>query len=169
MICLIASLMFALPSGSALAAPAGALNKTITISFASTGMAKAPDGQSRGFTTQVSRMIYVSSAGRLFMRHRATNRGGSRGGDFAPGGGGGSFNFQGDRLVGVIPYEVGARQITVTFDSGFSSCSVNVIEGHSGGVIRRKGPNGMMYELSGVTTTSPSCSIQGGNAFAGTS
>jgi len=32
--------------------------------------------------------------------------------------------------------------------------------------MRRKGPNGIMYELSGVTTSSPSCSIQSGNAFA---
>ncbi|MGT2438178.1 hypothetical protein ACU4GH_22750 [Bradyrhizobium betae] len=54
----------------------------------------------------------------------------------------------------------------MTFDPGFSSCSVNVIEGHTGGIIRRKAPNGVMYELSGVTTTSPSCSIQSGNAFA---
>lgn len=147
------------------AAPAGALNKTITVSFTSTGQAKSADGQSKGFSTQVTRIIYVSSTGRLFMRHRASNRAGARGGDFAPGDGG-NFSFQGDRLVGVIPYEVGARQITVTFDPGFSSCSVKVIEGHSGGVMRRKGPNGMMYELSGVTTVSPSCTIQSGNAFA---
>lgn len=166
MICLTAAIVFALHSSSALAAPAGVLNKTITISFAATGMAKGPDGQSKGFTTKISRIIYVSSAGRLFSRFRATNRGGDRSGEIAPGQGKGSFNFQGERLVGVIPYEVGARQITVTFDPGFSSCSVNIIEGHSGGIIRRKAPNGVMYELSGVTTASPSCSIQSGNAFA---
>lgn len=166
MICLTASFIFALHTSIAFAAPAGVLNKTITISFATTGMAKAPDGQSKGFTTRVSRIIYVSSAGRLFSRFRATNRGGDRSGEIAPGQGQGSLNFQGDKLVGVIPYEVGARQVTITFDPGFSSCSVNVIEGHSGGVIRRRAPNGVMYELSGVTTTSPSCSIQSGNAFA---
>lgn len=157
------SILLALAGG----APTGALNKTITVSFTSTGQAKSADGQSKGYTTQVTRIIYVSSAGRLFMRHRASNPRGSRGGDFAPGGGGGSFSFQGNRLVGVISYEVGARQITVTFDPGFSSCTASVIEGHSGGVMRRKGPDGMQYELSGVTTTSPSCSIQSGNAFAG--
>jgi hypothetical protein len=171
MIYLTASIVLALQSGGALAggAPAGALNKTITVSFASTGMAKSPDGQSKGYTTQVTRMIYMSSAGRLFMRHRATlssaKNAPSRGGDFAPGGGG-SFSFQGNRLVGVISYEIGARQITVTFDPGFSSCSLTVIEGKAGGIIKRKGPDGRTYELSGVTTNSPSCSIQSGNAFA---
>jgi len=80
----------------------------------------------------------------------------------------GLIGFQGDRLVGVLPYAAGARQITVTFDSSFSSCTASVIEGHSsGGIIRRKGPNGIMYEISGATTSSPSCSIQSGNAFAG--
>jgi hypothetical protein len=165
--------LVALLSGPAFAAgvPAQAMNKTITISFSATGNAKSPDGQVKGFSTQVSRMIYVSSAGRLFMRHIARQGSNSRGGDFDPNdarSGKGSFNFQGNRLVGVIPYSAGARQITATFDPSFSSCTVSVIEGHSGGgIIRRKGPNGMMYEISSASTTSPSCSIQGGNAFAG--
>lgn len=151
--------------------PAQAMNKTITISFAATGNAKSADGRVKGFSTQVSRIIYVSSAGRLFMRHRATLGSKSRGGDFDPNDprtGKGNFSFQGNKLVGVIPYAAGARQITVTFDPGFSSCTASVIEGHSSeGIIRRKGPNGEMYEISGASTSSPSCSIQSGNAFAG--
>ena len=134
-------------------------------------MARSPDGQEKGFNTQVVRIIYVSSEGRLFMRHTATLGKNSRGGDFDPNdtrSGKGSFNFQGNRLVGIIPYRAGARQITATFDSGFSSCTASVIEGHSsGGTIRRKGPNGVMYEVSSGTTSSPSCSIRSGNAFAG--
>ena len=136
----------------------------------SSGMSKGPDGQSKGFNTQVSRIIYISSAGRLFMRHQATNRSGSRGGDFDPNDtrqGKGNFQFQGNKLVGVIPYAAGARQIVVSFDGGFSSCTASIIEGHSGGVIKRKGPNGAMYEISGGSTTAPSCSIQSGNAFGG--
>jgi hypothetical protein len=150
----------------ALAAPPQLLDKTITISFTATGQAKSPDGQTRNFNTQLLRIIYVSSAGRLFMRGRASWRGGSRGGDFGPGEGGGSFSFQGNRLVGVVPFETGARQITVTFDPGFSSCSASVIEGHAGGVIRRTGPDGIRYEVTGGTTSAVSCSIRAGNAFA---
>ena len=57
-------------------------------------------------TATVSRIIYVSSNGRLFMRHITTSMGKGRrqrGGDFEPGGGrGGSFAFQGNRLVGTM-------------------------------------------------------------------
>ena len=148
--------------------PAAAMNKTVTVSFTATGNGKRPDGQTRAFNTQVTRMIYISSAGRLFMRHQASNQRGSRGGDFDPNDarqGKGSFHFQGNRLVGVIPYANGARQITVSFDGSFSSCTASIIEGHSAGVIKRKGPDGVMYEITGASTTAPSCSIQSGNAF----
>lgn len=105
------------------------------------------------------------------MRHTATSGSAShvaRGGDFEPGGGkGGSFSFQGNRLVGTIPYDSGVRQITATFDPGFSSCTASIIEGKAaGGVIRRKAPNGEMVEISNGTTSAQSCSIQNGSAFA---
>lgn len=149
-------------------APPEAMDKTITISFTATGMSKSAGGETHGFSTQISRMIYVSSAGRLFMRFRATNaKGRSRGGDFGPDDAKqGIFNFQGNRLVGVIPFATGARQVTVTFDPGFTSCTASVIEGHSNGVIRRLGPNGTMYEVTSATVVNPTCSIRSGNGFA---
>ena len=148
------------------APPSQLLNKTITISFTATGVARLPQGGQRGFSTQVTHIIYVSDAGRLFLRYRASNRRGSMGGDVAPGEGRGSFSFQGNRLVGVLPFATGARQLTVTFNPGFSSCTASVIEGHSGGVIQRRAPDGRVYEITGGTTSSVSCSIQSGNAFA---
>ena len=61
----------------------------------------------------------------------------------------------------------GARQYRATFDAGFSSCSLQVLDAKAGGAnIKRKGPDGAMYEITSVSTGSPSCSIQGGNAFA---
>jgi hypothetical protein len=155
------------------AVPSAAMNKTITISFTAGGTAKDPDGRTHPFSTSVTRTVYVSSAGRLFMRHTATaNTKGheSRGGDFDPSdtrAGKGSFSFQGDRLVGVIPYAGGARQITATFDGSFSSCTASVIEGNAGsGSFMRKGPDGVVREISNATTSGVSCSIQSGNAFA---
>jgi len=167
-----ATLPFALFATTAMAAgvPAAAMNKTVTVSFTATGNATSADGQTKAFNTHVTRTIYISSAGRLFMKHEATNRAGSRGGEFDPNDarrGKGSFQFQGNRMVGVIPYASGARQITVSFDGSFSSCTASVIEGHSAGVIQRKGPNGVVYKISGGSTTAPSCSIQNGNAFGG--
>jgi len=172
---LAAATLFATVASSACAAgvPAAAMNKTITISFTASGVGKTPDGASKPFSTSVTRMIYVSTAGRLFMRHTATaNTKGraTRGGDFDPNDtrtGKGSFNFQGDKLVGVIPYAGGARQITATFDAGFSSCTASAIEGNAGsGSFKRKGPDGIVREISNATTSAPSCSIQSGNAFA---
>ncbi|HLZ05251.1 MAG TPA: hypothetical protein VKR55_24270 [Bradyrhizobium sp.] len=148
--------------------PPQAMNKTISVSFVATGEAKAPGGLARGFSTQVSVIIYVSSAGRLFFRKRIANGRYSRGKDIAPGEGRGTASFQGNRLIGVVPFEAGARQVTVTFDPSFSSCTASVIEGHDGGgVIRRHGPDGAMYEVTSASTLNPSCSIQSGNAFAG--
>jgi len=171
----IAAMLMALLVGSATAAgvPAAAMNKTITISFTASRTGTAPDGTTHPFTTSVTRMVYVSSAGRLFMRHTATANTKSRptrGGDFDPNDarqGKGSFNFQGDKLVGVIPYAGGARQITATFDAGFSSCTASVIEGNAGsGSFKRKGPDGVVREISNASASAPSCSIQSGNAFA---
>ena len=150
----------------ALAAPPQLFNKTITIFFTATGVDRLPQGGQAGFRTQVPHIIYVSDAGRLFMRFRASNRRGSMGGDAAPGEGRSSFSFEGNRLVGVVPFATGARQLTITFDPGFSRCTASVIEGHSGGVIQRRAPDGRVYEITGGTTSSVSCSIQRGNAFA---
>lgn len=149
--------------------PPQVMNRTISVSFAATGEAKAVgELMTHGFSTQVSVIIYVSSAGRLFFRKRIANSYHSSGKDIAPGEGRGSASFQGNRLIGVVPFEAGARQITVTFDPGFTSCTASIIEGHgSGGVIRRRGPDGAMYEVTSASTSSPSCSIQSGNAFAG--
>jgi hypothetical protein len=165
--------LLALASGASFGAgvPSAAMNKTITISFTASGMAKEPDGRVHGFSTSVTRVVYVSTAGRLFMRHTATSRAGTAGGDFDPAaqsaGKGGSFSFQGDKLVGVLPYAGGARQITATFDASFSNCTASVIEGNAGsGSFKRKGPGGVVREISNATTSGVSCSIQSGNAFA---
>jgi hypothetical protein len=166
---LMIALSLVLLAGPALAAPPQLLNKTITVSYTVTGVAKLPQGAQRGFSTQVSHVIYVSTAGRLFMRWRASNSRGSSGGDVDPypGAARGNFGFQGARMVGVVPFGTGARQITVTFNPSFSGCNASVIEGHSGGVIRRRAPDGIVYEITGGSTTSVACSVQSGNAFAG--
>jgi hypothetical protein len=168
------AMLVALVGSPALAeVPAAALNKTITISFTATGTAKRPDGTTTPFNTSVTRTVYISTVGRLFMRHTASNAKlqATRGGDFDPAaqsaGKGGSFNFQGNKLVGVLPYAGGARQISVTFDANFSSCTASVIEGNAGsGSFKRKAPDGKVYEISNASTTGVSCSIQSGNAFA---
>lgn len=165
-------ILLALSPSSALAAPpAAAYNKTVTISFTSSGTRIDSLGKSAGYSSLVSRVIYVSENGRLFMRHTVTSMDKgrrSRGGDFEPGGGrGGSFVFQGNRLVGTITMAAGAMQITANFDPGFTSCTASVIEGRTaGGSIRRRAPSGEMVEITSVNNSTPNCSIQSGNVFA---
>ncbi len=70
--------------------------------------------------------------------------------------------------MGTEAFASGARQYVATFNSGFSSCTLSVIDAKAGGAkIQRRGPDGAMYVLDSVSTGSPSCSIQSGNAFAG--
>jgi hypothetical protein len=155
--------------------PAAARNKTITISFITMGNAKNSDGQTHAFSNAISRIIYVSSTGRLFLRKVSTSADGraSRTRDIAPDDprsgpdNRGNVQFQGNKLLWVFPYAMGARQITVSFDGGFTSCTASIIEGHAaGGIIKRIGADGVTYEMTSVTTSSPRCSIQVGNAFA---
>ena len=156
---------------SAFGAPAGLLDKTITMSWSTSGSGiRVGDGKSVSFSNVNTRVVYVSSAGRTFLRKEV--RGGERphvARMSVPGKPpAGSVRLEGNRLVGAETFASGARQYVATFDSGFSSCTLSVIDAKAGGAkIQRKGPDGAMYVLDSVSTGSPSCSIQSGNAFAG--
>jgi hypothetical protein len=155
---------------SAFGAPAGLLDKTITMSWSTSGSGTRADGTNVSFSNLNTRVVYVSSAGRTFLRKEVRGRKASRGADFGPGEGGskGSVRLEGNRLVGAEAFVSGARQYIATFDAGFSSCTLSVIDAKAGGAkIQRKGPDGAMYVIDSVSSGSPSCSIQGGNAFAG--
>lgn len=167
-------LLGALSAGPSFAssAPQAALNKTVTLSWAVSGTSKSADGASNSFNNTVALTIYVSTAGRTFLKKRVTSMRGkaSRENSKGPGESGaypGSVRFEGSKLVGVQTWASGATQFSATFDAGFSSCSLSVIDGKgAGGKISRKGPDGRMYVIDSVSVSSPSCSVQSGNAFA---
>jgi hypothetical protein len=140
------------------------------MSWNTSGSGTRADGTNVSFSNLNTRVVYVSSAGRTFLRKEVRGRKASRGADFGPGEGGsmGSVRLEGNRLVGAEAFVSGARQYIATFDAGFSSCTLSVIDAKAGGAkIQRKGPDGAMYVIDSVSSGSPSCSIQGGNAFAG--
>jgi hypothetical protein len=153
-------------------APPAALDKTVTLSWSTSGTGKRPDGSPISFTNLNTRVIYISSAGRPFLRKQisSSSKKYARGADIGPdqsASSGGNVAFQGNMLVGTEAFASGARQYRVTFDASFTSCSLSVVEGKSGGAkIKRRGPDGVMYEIDSVGTGSPACSVQGGNAFA---
>jgi hypothetical protein len=165
-VCAFAVLTF---TTTALAASSDAFNKTVTMSWSTSGMATTEDGQTRSYTNVNTRTVYISSAGRTFLRMSLTGQRAGRSGERGPNEGGskGSVRLEGNRLVGTEAFESGARQYIATFDPSFTSCTVQVIDAKSGdAAIKRKGPDGRMYTVT-ATTGSPSCSVQSGNAFGG--
>jgi hypothetical protein len=154
-------------------APRQLYNKTIKISYSASQVKTAEDGQKKNVTSAVYHMVYVSSAGRLFHRGSRATRAGMKQSDNAPGAtvnaGGEATNvrFEGNRLVGDTAFAQGARRFVVTFDPGFSSCSVSVIFGRDAGGLKRRGVDGVMYTIHSMTPSGESCSISEGNAFAG--
>ena len=157
-------------ASSAFGAPAGLLDKTVTMSWTTSGNSiRVGDGKPVSFSNVNTRVVYISSAGRTFMRKEVKGRRNVRGRDFGPGEGSGrtSVRLEGNRLVGAEAFASGARQFVATFDSGFSSCTLSVIDAKAGSAkIQRKGPSGAMHVIDSVSSGSPSCSIQSGNAFA---
>jgi hypothetical protein len=153
--------------GSAFAAPAGLLNKTIHASFAMSVPNIGSDGKSVTTPRIVDMTLYVSSAGRVF--YKAVQKHGNFGRDIeaGPERTGGSFQFSGSQLIGTSASGNAATRVTVSFDSGFQSCTVSVASGGSGGRMVWKGLNGVTYTATGPATYSAqTCSVQSGNAFA---
>ena len=161
--------LIAVTPGAAHAAPSEAFNKTVTMSWSTSGMATSEDGQSRSYNNINTRTVYISSTGRTFLRMSLRGGKAARSGERGPEdvGSKGSVWLEGNRLVGIESFESGARQYIATFDPSFASCTLQVVDAKSGGAaIKRKGPDGRMYTVT-ASTGSPSCSIQSGNAFGG--
>ena len=167
----IAAALFALtasPVYAAGGAPPQLLNKTVTMSWTTSGTATSADGQSKPFTNVNTRTVYISGVGRPFLRVQLSGGHNSRSGERGPEDTArGSVHFEGAKLVGVESFMSGARQFIATFDGSYSSCTVSVVDARAGNTaIQRRGPDGIMYKVENATTGAPSCSIQSGNAFA---
>ena len=151
-------------------APKQLQNKTIVISWTANNSLRSDTGNVISRTIQVRRQIYISLAGRLFTRFEANSGRISRAKEFGPDDVDSKhreIQFAGNKLVSSTEFASGAAQIVISFDSGFSSCTVDVTFGRSeSAAIRRKGLNGAMFELLKSEISGQTCSIQNGNAFA---
>ena len=158
-------------------APPQLHNKSVLLSWSTQVVQKGPDGRVITPTLSQQRTIYISSQGRAFVRagRGVSNRqfSASKTGESGPDDSRGydgearGISFQGNMMIGTQAYASGAGQIRVTFDPGFSSCTMVAVEGKSGsGPIRVKGLDGQMYERISATSSGYSCSIRDGNALA---
>lgn len=78
-----------------------------------------------------------------------------------------SASFQGGRLIAIANRGGGAGRTIVSFDPGFSSCTVDVQYGKpEGQSVTRRGPRGGTLELISTSYSGQSCSIADGNQVA---
>jgi hypothetical protein len=135
--------ILALPMASsvALAAPSQLYGKSVIVSWQEDRQqTTAGDAQLRSISASAELSVYISEAGRPFSRvsmsvtnRRGRTRSGNR--DAVQGEGSArSFGFHGNTMSASMPRgSAGAMQISVTFDSGFQSCSARVMTGRAGG------------------------------------
>ncbi len=121
--------------------------------------------------------IYVSTEGRFFSRRTSATPSGRRSGKRegvgeigkSTTGGLRLAQFSGRTLTFTSLLVGAARNITITFDEGFSSCRTSVVVGREPGatVIRLKGiATGDNLEIQSLTPTQETCAVQSGNVFA---
>ncbi|MBI3701592.1 MAG: hypothetical protein HY242_14255 [Afipia sp.] len=118
--------------------------------------------------------VYLSTAGKPFSRMSYSfsgRRGGLKSGKRDAVAGEGSrrsVTFSGNTLNVAAPMQGGARNVMVTFESGFQSCSARVLTGKeagSGSIRARSMVSGNAIEILSVKTGAASCRIQDGNVF----
>ena len=157
----------------AAAAPAQLLNKTVVVSWSRDVTEKGADGHVINIRRNDTREIYVSTAGRLFVRIYAQVNRTQRRRDLAPGddstpAGPQDAHFEGKRLLLTSGHQSGASRLAIDFDPGFTSCAPTFTYGKEGGApIVWKGVDGATYEVISNTVISSSCEIKDGNLFAG--
>jgi len=142
------------------------LGKTITFTYTVSAPLKFPDGRVKVGTRTETRTIYVSSAGRLFVRNVRRNDAGATD-QQERGPGGGSARFSGNSIVGTIVRTSGAYQFTIKFDSAYQNCNAEMIFGRAAGErhTRFTSVGGVALEGAGQRSVSTSCSIASGNGL----
>lgn len=149
-------------------APAALRNKTISVAYVATVNAVSDRG-TRSNPRNVSQTIYISTQGRVFLKRIGSHRADSLTEHGAPEQTAGHFRFEGNRLIGARKQlGGGASEIVISFDPGFQSCTASVHFGRENGrPYQYRGLHGELFTATGVPTTStPTCSIREGNAFA---
>jgi hypothetical protein len=171
------ALVFCCRNAAATAAPPQLYGKSIIVSWTYNFMLRRAGSQApfhpQSFQHRMS--IYVSSAGRPFVRHAATSPGGSGAservgtGGLSYGGGPRNVQFQGSSLVlhTLQQSQSYATQIKIDFDPGFANCRASAIFGRGAGVSTFKSiSTGEMIEAQSALASDVSCSIKDGNVFA---
>lgn len=166
-VCFVVGVLALVATAAHAAAPQQLHNKSIIISWGESGTYKRlSDGGMSNPVGQFQLTVYVSSAGRPFVRgtSKAGRFGGTR--ERGPEDNGSNVQFNGNTLV-MVRGSIGmARRIQTTFDGSFSSCSTTVTIGKIGPNATMIGFDGAEHQIISMQPGAASCSISDGNALA---
>lgn len=166
-----ASILF-ISSPALCAPPAQLFNKTINVTWTQSIVTKLlATGAYISATPHFERTIYISSAGRVFVRGIGTNTARAAVSNRVENGPevtGTTTTFQGNQVVnfGNRPGDGIAIRVTVSLDPSFSSCTAVVNVGKSGPHAKVTGIDGSPRELVDVSVGVASCSVKSGNGLA---
>lgn len=152
--------------------PSQLYDKTITASWTVKNVLRDDKGRVIAPTVVSKRLIYISSAGRAFMKaeFKSARRSAER--KYAPGestvgGTARDVAFEDGKLVASSAFQQGAIRIAIAFDGPYSKCTVDIRYGRDGGAnIRRKSIDGVMREIVESHVSGETCSISTGNLIA---
>jgi hypothetical protein len=143
-------------------------NKTISLAWTMQRTVMTPRGERQSPPFQFGRTIYVSGAGRFFVK---ASRNGHNAevapGDRTPQGGARDMRFSGGKVVAMAQRGTGAGRMIISFDQNYTSCRVHINYGKpAGGHASFTSRRGVEIEVLDVVYSGQSCSIRDGNAFA---
>jgi hypothetical protein len=148
--------------------PATLRNKTISLSWVMQRTVMTPHGERQSRSVPMRRTIYVSTAGRFFVRASHGRREGEEGpGDRTHRGGAREFRFSDGKVISMVERRAGAGRMTISFDRDYTSCSIDFLFGKQigqGGFFTNR--RGFRVKLLSVAHSERTCSIRSGNAFA---
>ncbi len=154
-------------AATAAGAPSQLYNKSVAINWGESGTYKRiSDGVNTNPVGQFQATLYVSSAGRPFLRVTSTSGRYGKNREAGPETNSGGVQFAGNTLV-MTRENIGiARRIIATFDGSFSSCTATVTIGKVSPNARLTGFDGAEYQIITMQPGAASCSIREGNALA---
>ncbi len=162
---------------AAQAAPSQLYGKSVTVKWSETRSQRAV-GQETAFhpvSLPFTMTVYVGTEGHIFRRLFAVTPNGRRSGAKDRVGASGSsangsfaVQFQGNTMVASGSNGGFGLHVQATFDSGFSSCTAQVIGAKQSGsrsVMLRSIASGLTIEVESVSTGPASCAVAQGNPF----
>ena len=151
--------------------PSQLLGKSVVIDWTDTRSQR--DGDNPEYHTvngSHTLSVYISTAGRTFIRQVNRTRAGSGARDQAPGQNGSrTAVFEGQTMTVFGQTRGGAQRTVVHFEGGFTGCSATTGLGFQSGQtsVSISPITGRRVEMRSLTVTGTSCSVRNGNVFGG--